>query len=237
MAMKFHYSAAPQRSPEWLEIRRGKIGSSDLWRWLSVSKQKGKEGKPLQARLDYEKELMFERQFNTNFEVWVSPAMQEGIDYEDFARKQYELITNSKTTEVGCWYNDYFVASPDRAVGEDGLIEIKILKDNSFAEVMVSGVPDKHWKQIQGQLWATGRKWCDYVALNFNSKKVKIIRVEPDKEFHDYLELAVQEKLVVAEFSTEQLYDIQGELPEGSDGLGGVEADRSDSNLTTVQGW
>lgn len=237
MAMKFHYSAAPQRSPEWLEIRRGKIGSSDLWRWLSVSRQKGKEGKPLQARLDYEKELMFERQFNTNFEVWVSPAMQEGIDYEDFARKQYELITGSKTTEVGCWYNDYFVASPDRAVGEDGLIEIKILKDNSFAEVMVSGVPDKHWKQIQGQLWATGRKWCDYVALNFNSKKVKIIRVEPDKEFHDYLELAVQEKLVVAEFSTEQLYDIRGELPEGSDGLGGVEADRSDSNLTTVQGW
>lgn len=213
--LTFHYSDAPQRSPEWFALRRGKIGSSSLWRWLSVSKAKATVGKPLKERLDYEKELMFERQFDTSFEKYINSAMQDGIDFEDFARKQYEQITKNTCMEVGCWYNEYFVASPDRISGEDGLVEIKILKDNSFTEVLVSGVPEKHWQQIQGQLWSSGRQWCDYVAVNFNTRKVVIIRVLPDQEFHDYLELAVQETLVQEEFSLLEVHNIVGELPNG----------------------
>lgn len=212
--MTFEYSAAPQRSPEWFAIRRGKVSASRLEDWLSVSKAKDTKGKPLKARLDYEKELMFERQFNTSFEKFMTEAMQDGVDYEDFARKQYELLTGTTAVEVGCWYNDKFVASPDRTIGEDGLIEVKILRDNSFTEVLVSGVPSKHWNQIQGQLWATGRAWCDYVAVNLNTKKMIVIRVEPDKEFHQYLELAVEEELVTDEFSLTNVHDIQGIIPE-----------------------
>lgn len=231
-ALTFSYSDAPQKSPEWLEIKRGKIGASSLWRWLSVSKAKNTLGKPLKERLDYEKELMFERQFNTNFQVWVSEAMQEGIDFEDFGRQQYEQIKGEKLLEVGCWYNDFFVASPDRKiVDKKAGIEIKILKDNSFTEVLISGVPDKHLKQVQGQLWATGWEYIDYVAVNFNTKKVAIIRVFPDKELHEYLAESVQEKLVFEPFTLDNVYDIVGELPEGSDGLGGAHLDRSDSNL------
>lgn len=231
-ALTFTYSDAPQKSPEWLEVRRGKVSASNLWRWLSVSKAKNTPGKPLKERLDYEKELMFERQFNTNFEVWVSEAMQEGIDFEDFGRQQYEKIKGEKLIEVGAWYNDFFVASPDRKIADKNAgIEIKILKDNSFTEVLISGVPDKHYKQIQGQLWATGWDYVDYVAVNFNTKKVAIIRVEPDKELHEYLVESVQEKLVFEPFTLENVYDIVGELPEGSDGMGGAHLDRSDSNL------
>lgn len=231
--LTFTYSDAPQKSPEWLEIKRGKIGSSSLWRWLSVSKAKATMGKPLKGRLDYEKELLFERQFNTNFQVWVSGAMQEGIDFEDFAAKQYEKIENVKVLQVGCWYNNYFVASPDRKItGRRAGIEIKILKDNSFTEVLMSGVPEKHWQQIQGQLWAANWDYVDYVAMNFNTKKVAIVRVEPDTEFHEYLELAVQEKLVTEPFTLDNVYDIIGELPEGSDGMGGAHLDGSDSNIS-----
>jgi hypothetical protein len=272
--MQFAYSDMPQRSPEWLELKRGKIGASSLWRWLSVSKAKTGAGKPLKGRLDYEKELMFERQFNTSFEVYVNSAMQEGIDYEDFARKQYEELTGHVCREAGCYYSAVFVASPDRFVfpaGSNitdvdnaiGLIEVKILKDNSFTEVVSkdpetthptpkldengepvldakgkpvmvgTGVPEKHWKQIQGQLWASKLPWCDYVALNFNTKKVVIIRVLPDQEFHDYLELAVPEKLVTAEFDVSNVYDIVGDIPEGVE-LGAI-TDRSDSNISG--GW
>lgn len=229
--LAFHYDDAPQRSPQWLERKRGKIGSSRLADWLATSKAKATLGKPLKPRLDYEKELMFERQFGVSFQTWVSDAMQDGIDFEDWARAQYEKITGNTALECGCWYNDFFVASPDRTVGEDGLIEIKIVKDNSFVEVLISGVPDKHWKQIQGQLWASGRKWCDYVCVNFNTKKVVIIRVEADAEFHEYLVEAVQEQLVTEPFTLEKVFDVIGELPEGSDGLGGAHLDRSDSNL------
>lgn len=233
--LTFEYLGAPQRSPEWLACKRGKIGSSRLADWLAVSKAKTGAGKPLKARLDYEKELVFERTFGVSFQVWVSDAMQEGIDLEDFARKQYQSITGATDiNECGCWYNDYFVASPDRLVGEDGLIEIKIVKDNTFTEVLYTGVPDKHWKQIQGQLWATGRKWCDYVCMNLNTKKVIIIRVLPDLEFHDYLNEAVQEQLVTEAPSLENVHDIVGEIPVGIV-VEGARLDRSDSNLTG--GW
>lgn len=218
---KFTYFGGPQRSPEWFAIKRGKIGSSRLADWLAVSKAKTGAGKPLKARLDYEKELMFERQFGVSFSNYVSDAMQDGIDYEDFAAQQYAKLTGSFVDECGCWYNDYFVASPDRVVkregttpDDDGLLEIKIVKDNTFTEVLTSGVPDKHWKQIQGQLFASGMAWCDYVCLNFNTKKFVVIRVEPDKEFFEYLELALQEQLVTEPFSLDAVHDIQGKIPE-----------------------
>jgi hypothetical protein len=242
--MQFEYLGAPQRSPEWLAVKRGKIGASRLEDWLAVSKAKNGTGKPLKARLDYEKELMFERQFGVSFQTFVTDAMQDGIDYEDFARKQYEQITGSHCYEVGCWYNDYFVASPDRGVGngdddpaaatDDGLIEIKIVKDNTFTEVLMNGVPPKHWKQIQGQSWASKRPWCDYVCLNFNTKKLVIIRVLPDLEFHAYLELAVQEQLVTQPFALTNVHDVIGEIPSGME-LG---ADISKSNSNVInRGW
>lgn len=206
--MKFEYFAGEQRTPEWFELRRGKVTASRLEDWLSVSKAKNTPGKPLKARLDYEKEIMFERTFGKSFDNYVTPAMQDGIDYEGFARDEYTRITGNKVEEVGAWYNEYFCASPDGSVGADGLIEIKVLKDNSFCDVLMEGVPSKHWKQCQGQLWASGRKWCDYVAINLNTGKLKIVRVLPDPEFHEWLELAVPEKLTVEPFSDKDVHDL-----------------------------
>lgn len=206
--MKFEYFGGAQLSPEWFQLRIGKITASRLGDWMAVSKAKDGAGKPLKKRLDYETELMFERQFNVAYKNYVSEAMQDGIDYEAFAALQYEKIKKVKVEECGAWYNDIFMASPDRTIGKDGLIEIKILRDESFTDVLLNGVPDKHWKQIQGQLMASGRKWCDYVALNLNTKKIKIIRVEADKEFFEWLELVLKEQLVVGKFDENQLFDL-----------------------------
>lgn len=214
--LEFHYDPSPQHSPQWLADKRGRIGASNLWKWLSTSKAKATEGKPLKARLDYEKELMFERQFNTNFEHYVNSAMQEGNEFEDWAAHQYEQIKSEKLETVGCWYNEFFAASPDRKiVDKNGGVEIKILKDNSFTQVLAEGVIEKHWQQIQGQLWASKWDYVDYVPVNFNSRKLAIIRVTPDTEFHEFLALSVQEKLVVEEFKTDTIHDIVGEVPTG----------------------
>lgn len=233
--LAFVYSGAPQRSPEWLSIKRGRIGASRLSDWLAVSKAKASVGKPLKPRLDYEKELMFERQFGVSFEVYVNSAMQEGIDFEAYAANEYALLNDVALQEVGCWYNDFIAVSPDRAiVTKEGVavnsgIEIKIVKDNTFTEILVSGVPDKHYKQIQGQLWATGWEWIDYVALNFNTKKFVVIRVERDEELIDYMKLSVQEKLVVTEFNTlNVVFDITQEIPDAELG---APIDRSDGNV------
>lgn len=238
--MQFEYDPAPQRSPDWFQRRIGKVTASRLVDWLAVSKAKATTGKPLKPRLDYERELMFERQFSKNYNVFVNDAMQDGIDLEDFARKQYEMLTGCLVAECGCWFNDYFVASPDGIVTADnqsqalGLVEIKVLRDNSFAEVLANGVPDKHWKQVQGQLWASGFDWCDYIAMNTTTRKLKVIRVLPDAEFFEWLELAVAEPLSVEPFSLDNVYDIVGELPDEFVEHG-MNDDKSDSNLGAVK--
>lgn len=237
--MKFEYFAGAQRSPDWFKLRLGRVTASRLDDWLSVSKAKTGAGKPLKKRLDYERELLFERSFNVSYENFVSAAMQAGIDFEDFARKQYEKIAGNIVMEVGCWYNDLFVASPDGAIGLQtegrfknkpiGLIEIKVLKDNSFTDVLTDGVPKKHWYQIQGCLWASGAEWSDYVAINLNTKMMKIIRVLPDQEFFDYLDLSLQEALVIAEFPKDGVYAFVDELPAGTL-VPAISADYSDGN-------
>lgn len=227
--LEFHYDPSPQRSPQWLERKRGKIGASEIWRWLSVSKAAKTLGQPLKERLDYEKELMFERQFNTSFSKWVSGAMDDGVELEDWAATQYEQITGQLTVQVGCFYNDFLVASPDRMFeNAPGIVEIKLLKDSSFLEVIANiklleendqaGLEKtttikKHWKQMQTQMWASKQPWCDYVPVNTNTRKVVIIRVYADPEFHEYLELAVQEKLVQTQFDTEHIHEVIGEIP------------------------
>lgn len=213
--LDFHYDPSPQHSPQWLAIKRGRIGSSNLYKWLATSKAKATLGQPLKARLDYEKELMFERQFNTNFEHYQNSAMQEGNEFEEWIAMQYELQTGQKLERVGCWYNEWFASSPDRhIIGKPRGVEIKLLKDNSFTDVLANGVIEKHRQQIQGQLWSTGWEGIDYVPVNFNSGKIAIIPVERDEEFIEYLKLSVQEKLVVEPFKTKPL-DIIGDIPVG----------------------
>lgn len=247
--MKFEYFPGQQRTKEWYDLRIGKVTASRLEDWLSVSKAEKTKGQPLQKRKDYERELQYERQFNVAYQNYVSDAMLDGIELEDWARRQYQLITGNTTDPVGAWYNEHFVASPDSVVfpkGSNdadsdnavGLLEIKVVRDNTFSAILLgsakdthayqdgedekgkpimkgTGVIEKHWKQIQGQLWASGKEWCDYVAVNLNTKKIKIIRVYPDAEFHEWLELAVPEPISVEAFSEENLYDISGEIPQG----------------------
>ncbi len=227
--MKFEYFAGEQRTKPWYDLRLGKPTASRLVDWLAVSKAKTGAGKPLKARLDYEKELIFERKFGVAFEHYVNSAMQDGIDFEDFLLRQYEKEKGVTVVPVGAWYNDAFLASPDGGVNDEGIVEAKVLKDNSFADVLVDGVPDKHWKQMQGQLFASGRKWCDYIAGNLATKKFKVIRVLPDPEFFEYLELALQEKLVTAEFSDDELFNFADVIPEGERPK--VDSDKSDSNF------
>lgn len=246
--LQFHYDPSPQRSPQWLKRKQGKIGASRLEDWLATSKAKATLGKPLKARLDYEKELMFERQFDTHFEVWVSDAMQDGIDYEAFAAQQFAAELGVEVAEVGCWYNHYMAVSPDRVAfpigtnityvnsdedmnGALGTVEIKIVKDNTFTEILYSGVPQKHWKQMQAQLKATGLSKGWYVALNFNTKKYVIIEVAADPEFHEYMLEAIQEELVTEPFALTNVHDIKGEIPSGVEL--GAPIDRSDSNIDT----
>lgn len=171
---KFQYLDTPQGSPEWVEARVGKVTASRLKDWLAVSKR---DGKPLMARLDYERELAFEIQFNVPFERFVTNAMLQGQEMEEFLKKQYAQLKDVIVKPVGCYYNDNFVASPDGEIADDGLIECKWVYDTTFSKVLTEGIPDEHMLQVQGQLWASNRQWCDYVVGNQHTGKFIVIHV------------------------------------------------------------
>lgn len=226
--LDFHYDDSPQHSPQWLACKRGRIGSSNTWKWLAVSKR---DGSPLKVRAGYEKELQFERQFNTNFEHFTNAAMDEGNEFEEWIAKQYEKIIGVELKRVGCWYNEWYCVSPDREiVGVKAGVEIKKLYDTSFTEVMAnvkalrendqevlakSVAVYKHWQQMQGQMWAAGWEYVDYVPVNFNSRKMVTIRVRRDEDFIKELAEAVQEPLSVPKFETGAVHNLVDEIPVG----------------------
>lgn len=217
--MKFEYFAGEQRTKPWFDAKLGKPSASNLYRWEAVSKKDGVT--PLKAREDYEKELQYERQFGVMFEKFTSSAMQEGIDWEDFARQQYTKITGRVATEVGMWHNEFFCASPDAGVEDEGLLEIKWLKDTNWTEVLRTKKPyvgnsADHWKQCQGQLFASGRKWVDYVAGNLSTKKVIIVRVYPDLEYFDKLNASLRQPLTIEPFDLTNVFDFVDVVPEGA---------------------
>lgn len=201
--MTFNYSDEPQGSPGWVSRRVGKVTASRLKDWLAV----GVKGQPLKARANYERELAFEVEFNVPFARFVTGAMEQGVIMEEFLKRQYEQLNNVIVKPVGCYYNDVFVASPDGAIGEDGLVECKWVYDTTFSEVLTSGTPDDHMLQIQGQLWASGKTWCDYVVGNQNTGKFVVIRVERDEDIIKRIEDSLTDHKLSVWVKTDNVFD------------------------------
>ena len=220
-AKGFKYSDEPQRSPQWVGLGIGRVTSSNLHRWMAVAKRPNKDGvhPPLKARTDYEREIAFEKRFKTSFNKFVTSAMQQGIDNEPFLREEYEKKFGVKVDEAGCFYNDFFRASPDGLVGLEGGVEFKWLLDTSWTEVVASGRPyagssGDHMLQVQGNLLATGRKWWDYVAGNPTTGRFTIIRITPDKEIMAAIAESVKEVAQIPPLKTNDVFEFSHQIPE-----------------------
>ena len=164
-----------QRSDEWFEVKRGKLGASHA---QAIQAQ----GKGLDT---YILELMAEYYSNGVTVSYTNENMERGNELEAQARAIYELETGNEVQEVGfVEYDSYVGCSPDGMVGEEGLVEIKCPTNKVFFAYMLDGKIDtKYWWQMQMQLMITGRKWVDYVVYNPNyDKSIIIQRVEPDTE-------------------------------------------------------
>lgn len=208
----FDYSDAPQRSPEWTAIRAPRIGSSEIGKYMA----KGVKGQYLAGRKEVEKKIAFSKAFGVPFETFTTGAMQAGIDNEDFVAEQYTKQTGKSLEKVGCYYNDWFVSSPDRAiVGENAGVEIKWLFDNEFAELLLTGFPKtEHYDQMQGQMWATGWDYVDYVAGNGNTGKFYIVRIKRNDARIAEIEAEGESVLAIEPMDTADVYNFTEAVPE-----------------------
>lgn len=209
-AKGFDYSDAPQRTKEWFDIRAPRIGASQLGAWLG----KGVKGQYLKPHFDLIREISFSKAFGVPFTKYVNDAMRAGVENEDFVADQYGSQMGVIVEKVGCFYNSWFVASPDRLVGEDGLAEIKWLFDSAWSNVVENNEPEpEHYLQMQGQLWATGRKWCDYVAGNGNTGRFIVIRVLRDEEVIAQIAESVKEVDDIESMVVQNVFEFSGNIP------------------------
>jgi hypothetical protein len=82
--------------------------------------------------------------------------------------------------------------SPDRLVGDNGLLEIKAPLPHTQVEYWISGeVGERFWPQLQGQLYISRRSWVDIVSWHDVLPKI-VMRVEPDERFMNALDRELQ---------------------------------------------
>lgn len=165
-----------QGSPEWLEARLGVPTASNFDRIVTA-----KTLKPSASAPGYLARLAAEWFLRVPLDDVKSGFMERGTELEPEAARHYEAITDADCTPVGFVLTDDETAgcSPDRLVGDDGLCEIKCPSAEVAMRYHLAGGTDEYALQVQGQLWVTGRKWCDLV-LYHPTIPTTIVRVLPD---------------------------------------------------------
>lgn len=154
-----------QGSPEWLAERCGKVTASRVADMMARTKSGWGA-----SRANYAAELIAERLTGRPAERFQSQAMAWGTETEDQAAAAYAFMHDATLELAGFVPHPVIAmsgASPDRLVGEDGLVEIKCPNTATHIETLLSGsIPQKYIYQMQWQMACTGRRWCDWVSYD-----------------------------------------------------------------------
>jgi hypothetical protein len=169
-----------QNSPEWYAARLGKPTASCFEKIITPT---GKEGTQADKYMNV---LIAEIIRGERFEAFKGNVFTErGKEYEAAAVKDYELLRGVDAFAVGFCTNDEGTigCSPDRLIGDDGILEMKVPNPDNHVEHMLKGkLEQEHRPQTQGQLFVTGRQWCDTICWNPKMQPV-IIRSERDNAY------------------------------------------------------
>jgi putative phage-type endonuclease len=169
-----------QRDEAWYAARLGIPTASGFSKLFTAS------GKPSSSAETYMYELIGERLTGLQANNYINEWMQRGIDLEDEARDTYQFIRDYEAEKVGFVYLDEkknVGCSPDGLIGKDGMLEIKCPKTSTHVRYLLKGtIPTEYIPQIQGQLWITGRQWCDFMSYDPDCDPL-IIRIERDEDW------------------------------------------------------
>ena len=176
MSKRFIFSAAPQRSPEWFEIRKGGITATGITAINGTSPYK------------------------TAYRLWAELTGQVGEQAAGAAAQRGQLLEQAVadyyTAETGkklrksngivrLKEHPWAMASLDRTIVGDpeGLVEIKTSTSSRW---QLYPVPPEYVDQVQWQMFVTGAKYAD-VAVLLSGLIFRIERVEADPVYQTML--------------------------------------------------
>lgn len=206
-----------QGSEAWFALRLGRATGSNFDAVLS----KGKAGAEAVGRRNYRIRLALERKTGKVLEHgFKSQAMQDGNEREPFARMGYEARTGNFVKEVSFVPHKFLQAgvSPDGMVNDDGLVEIKCPTQAVHWEYLqLNDCPSEYKAQVQGQLWVTGRQWCDFVSYNPDfpeELQLHVVRVLRDEPYIKNLEAEVSRFLAEVTVTIKEIEALAAERKE-----------------------
>lgn len=185
-----------QGTPEWFEARRNIVTASEF----ATVMAKGRGGGESVTRRKYLLTLAGEAITGEVADKWEGNRHTErGKLLEPEARDAYALIAGVDPEQIGFMRRGGAGASPDSLIGTDGLLEIKTKLPHLQIECLEADrLPPEHVAQVQGQLWISGRQWCDFVSY-WPGLPIFIKRVHRDEDCIAGLSFAVNE--FIAELS------------------------------------
>ena len=198
------FTRAQAKSMLWHSLRTGRVTSSNFGGAISL------------ATRNVEPSMSFLNYLLKTKDISNIPAIKYGIDNESVAIREYEQEFGCKVEKCGIFMDTcgYLGGSPDGLVGSDGIVEIKcpfrmkassnmadfhrlgFLKKNSKDQFEVV-TSHKYYHQIQGNLYLTKRKFCDFVV--WTPQIMLCIRISQDLLWQDnigLIQLYYVEKLV-----------------------------------------
>ena len=150
-----------QYSEEYDRLRLGIPTSSNFHKIITP------QGKPSKQWREYACVLIAERILQHKIEFYNSPAMERGLIVEAEAADWYEFDQDVTVQRIGIITDEEHTmgCSPDRLVGDDGLLEIKAPLPHTQVEYWISGELGERFRpQLQGQLYVSQRSWVDSAA-------------------------------------------------------------------------
>jgi hypothetical protein len=172
-----------QNTPEWDAAHIGIPTASKFDKIISPTGQASKQWEA------YAHEILAEEIIGRRVEGYKSPDMSEGQRREEESASYYEMQTDMDTRKVGFLLNDARTlgCSPDRLVGEEGLVEFKNPKHGTPAGYLLAErrgceIDREYWPQLQGQLYISERKWVDIVSY-YPGMPALVVKVERDEPY------------------------------------------------------
>ncbi len=178
-----------QGGPEWLAARLG-IPTASMF-----SKIVTPTGAFSTSSRDYAYRLVAERLLRRPLDnIDHVEAITRGKELEPDAAKLYNFENDVQTVQVGFITTDdgRTGASPDRLVGNSGLLEIKAPSANTQVGYLLNGFDAKYKPQVQGQLMVAERDWCDWMTFHPEMPTV-VVRIGRDEEYIAKLRAALSE--------------------------------------------
>lgn len=179
------YTNIEQNTDEWFALRLGKLTASE-------AQAIANNGKGLETLCF---KLAAEKLSGKSSEGYDNEDMARGRELESIAVNAYEIENGIPLTKVGFVELSEFVGcSPDRLIGDTGLLEVKCPNDTNFVRFMYEGKIDtKYIWQVQFQMFVTNRAWADIGIFNQNFPKALLVeRIERDEDKIEKIKEGVQ---------------------------------------------